>query len=268
MFLGVLISMMHLMILGSGTGIPLSHRASPSLVLTTGRGPILFDMGPGSLRQLARVGIGHHRVSLIFITHFHPDHTADLIHFLFATKNPRVLEQREPFTIVGPRGLAAFIYRIRKAYATWLDVPSDLLRIEELDIQKPGRVSCLGLEFQSQPLRHTDQCLAYRVWGPSGESFVYSGDTGYCREMIDLSRGCDLLILEASLPEGEGVEGHLTPYQAGQIAAIANVPRLVLTHFYPEVLRTNIARECRRAYGGELILGQDLLHLSLRVKNH
>jgi len=231
--------------------------------LTTGRGVVLFDIGPGTLRQLSRVGIGHHRIALIFITHFHPDHTADLIHFLFATKNPRVLDKREPFMIIGPRGLPGFIERLQKAYGKWLDVPNELMRIEELDTQKPAKESYHGFEVQSQPLRHTAQCLAYRVWGPLGKSFVYSGDTGFCGELIDLARDCDLLILEASFPEGEEVEGHLTPSLAGQIASLARASRLVLIHFYPEVLATDITKACRRTYSGELILGRDLLHLSL-----
>ncbi|MBU2498151.1 MAG: MBL fold metallo-hydrolase [Proteobacteria bacterium] len=254
---------MNLIILGSGTGIPLSYRASPSLVLTTGSGAILFDMGPGTLRQLSRLGIGHQRIALIFITHFHPDHTADLIHFLFATKNPRVLEKRDPFLIVGPEGFSAFLENLQRAYGNWLNIPPDLMTIDELDTQKPDRRSYHGFEVQSQPLKHTAQSLAYRIWGPSGRSFVYSGDTGYCEEMIDLARDCDLLILEASFPEGEEVEGHLTPSLAGRIASLAKVSRLVLLHFYPEVLATDITRECRKTYSGELILGRDGLHLSV-----
>jgi len=41
------------------------------------------------------------------------------------------------------------------------------------------------------------------------------------------------------------------------------VGRLVLLHLYPETLRTDVAGECRETYGGELILGSDLLHLSV-----
>ena len=79
---------MELIVLGSGTGIPLSYRASPALAMIGYDNPVLFDMGPGTLRQLARIGINHDKIEQIFISHFHPDHTADLIHFLFATRNP------------------------------------------------------------------------------------------------------------------------------------------------------------------------------------
>ena len=255
--------MMNLVILGSGTGMPLSYRASPSLLLAADSRPTLFDIGPGTLRQLSRLGIGHDRIGLIFITHLHPDHTADLIHFLFATRSPQVLDKRDPFIIVGPQGFSDFLESLQKAYGTCLNVPSSIMGIRELDTQKPEERKYHGFEIQSQPLKHTAQSLAYRVRDPSGKSFVYSGDTGFCTEIIEFARACDLLILEASFPEGEEVDGHLTPSLAGRIANLAEVPKLVLLHFYPEVLATDMARECRRAYKGELILGRDLLHLSV-----
>ncbi|MBW1798645.1 MAG: MBL fold metallo-hydrolase, partial [Deltaproteobacteria bacterium] len=110
---------------------------------------------------------------------------------------------------------------------------------------------------------HTPESLAYRVEDQHGKNVVYSGDTGFCEELVDLAKGADLLILESSFPDGEEVEGHLTPSQAGRIATLANVNRLVLIHFYPECLSTDITAQCRKSYGGELTLGSDLLHLRI-----
>jgi ribonuclease BN (tRNA processing enzyme) len=59
------------------------------------------------------------------------------------------------------------------------------------------------------------------------------------------------------------VEGHLTPSEAGRIATMARVKKLLLIHFYPEALRKDIAGECRKAYKGELILGRDMLTVSI-----
>jgi ribonuclease BN (tRNA processing enzyme) len=241
----------------------MAHRASPSLVFYPGAGPVLFDMGPGTLRQLCRVGIPHEKLKQVFITHFHPDHSADLIHFLFATRNPSVLKKREPFMIAGPRGLEDFLERLKKAYGKWLDLPSDIMAVDELDMAKPDVRTYPSFTLLSQPLNHTPNSLAYRIELPLGKSMVYSGDTGFCPEIIAFSQGTDLLILESSLPEGEEAEGHLTPAQAGRIASSAKAKKLVLVHFYPEVLAGDIAGECRRNFPGELILGSDLLHLSV-----
>jgi ribonuclease BN (tRNA processing enzyme) len=254
---------MNLILLGTGTGHPLSDRGSPCLLLISGGTYTLFDLGSGALRQLSRIGIPHERINKILITHFHPDHTADLIHFLFATRTPDVLKRREPFLLVGPLGFTEFLQGLQKPYGKWLKVPADIMGIDELDISKPDAREYDDFILLSQPLPHTSQSIAYRVTARSGGTFVYSGDTGYSHELIDFARDTDLLVTECSFPDGGRVDGHLTPSEAGRIAAQAHVKRLLLVHFYPEVLATNISAECRRTFKGELILGQDFMHVDV-----
>jgi len=255
---------MNLLILGSGTGIPMADRASPALVLTSMDRPVLFDIGPGTLRQLARVGISHERIGRVFITHYHPDHTADLVHFLFATRNPPVLARREPFTLVAPKGLAAFLEGLESAYCDWIRIPGHIMKLQELGTETEERRTYEGFHLVSRPTPHTVRSLAYRVTSSSsGKSFVYTGDTGFSTELAEFATGCDLLITEASFPEGREMEGHLTPSLAGRIAALAGVPRLVLTHFYPEVLGTDIVSQCRKTFHGEIVLGRDRLHITV-----
>jgi ribonuclease BN (tRNA processing enzyme) len=254
---------MDIIILGSGTGLPLVDRASPAFVLLADKRPVLFDMGPGTLRQLARVGIPYNQIGHIFITHFHPDHTADLVHFLFATRHPSNLERREPFVITGPRGFKNFHRELERLYGEWLNIPLEIMKIEEMATERKDRREYQAFNILSQPTKHTTPSIAYRVELPSGKSLVYSGDTGFCSEIIDLAMGSDLLMLECAMPDSKEMEGHLTPSLAGQIATSAGVRKLLLVHFYPEVLETNITAECRRAYAGELILGRDLLHVKV-----
>jgi ribonuclease BN (tRNA processing enzyme) len=253
---------MEMILLGSGTGIPLNYRASPSLALINiDAHPILFDMGPGTLRQLTRAGIGHEGIRRVFITHFHPDHTADLIHLLFVTRNPAIFKTRKPFVITGPRGIKEFIQRLQEAYGDWISLPPEMMTIEEIDIGINPERDYHNFKLKVQSTKHTSESIAYRIDDRSGKSVVYSGDTGFCNEIVDLAMGADLLILECSFPDGKEVEGHLTPSQAGCIASLAGVKRLLLTHFYPECLATDIAAQCRSAYKGELILGSDLLRI-------
>jgi ribonuclease BN (tRNA processing enzyme) len=252
---------MELIILGSGTAIPLNHRASPSMALVIDGQLMLFDMGPGTLRQLTKAGLKHEDIARIFITHFHPDHTADLIHFLFTTKNPTILKKRDPFVIAGALGLKKFIKRLQGAYGDWLILPPEIMKIEEFDVHQSNVMNYPGLRITMRPVDHTPHSLAYRVEDQQGKNFVYSGDSGFCKELVDVAKGTDLLVLESSFPEGEEVEGHLTPSQAGHIATLAQVNRLVLIHFYPECLATDITAQCRKSYRGELTIGSDLLHL-------
>jgi ribonuclease BN (tRNA processing enzyme) len=255
---------MNVIILGSGTGIPLAHRASPALVMTSPDGPVLFDMGPGTLGRLARMGIRHERIGRVFFTHFHPDHTGDLVHFLFATRNPQVLTKREPFTVHAPRGFKIFLKGLEEAYGEWIRLPDGIMGIEELDPFNKNRIAWRGFEVLSHPVPHTSQSLAFRVRSSSsGRSFTYTGDTGFAPEVAAFARHCDVLISECSFPEGAGVEGHMTPSEAGRLATLAEAKKLVLIHFYPQVLATDIVSQCRKTFKGELVLGRDFLHLSV-----
>jgi ribonuclease BN (tRNA processing enzyme) len=254
---------MSIILLGSGTSIPLPYRASPSVLWLGENGPVLMDMGPGTLQQLSKIGINHDKITHILISHFHPDHTADLIHFLFVTRYFPGLKYRDPLILTGPTGIVNFIKKIQRAYGTWLDVPDKHIKIEEMDIHKSDRRSYRGYELISQPVKHSLHSLAYRIEITNGKHFVYSGDTAFCDEIVDISQGCDLLILECASPENKPMEGHLTPSQAGRIASLSKTKKLVLTHFYPDVLKTDIVGNCRKTYSGELIIGSDRLHLRI-----
>jgi len=225
--------------------------------------PVVFDMGPGSLRQITRAGINFERIGLVFITHFHPDHTADLIHFLFATRNPSIIKRRRPFVITGPKGIKNLISQLQNSYIDSLSLPSEIMTIEELDVNKKVEKDYRDFTLTARPVLHSPESIAYRIEDGTGKNFVYSGDTGFCEDLVDLAKGTDLLILECSFPEGEEVEGHLTPSEAGRIASLAGAEKLVLTHFYPECLETDITAQCRKAYGGELILARDFLHIHI-----
>lgn len=254
---------MQITILGSGTSIPLSYRASPSILLRIEDEIILLDMGPGTLRQLSRIGIDNTKIDHILFSHFHPDHTADLIHFFFVTRNPAIFNIRKSFLISGAVGLKTLIENLQHTYTHWLDIPEDKLKIEELNTEHPVTTEHDNYSVISEPVKHTESSLAYRIEDKNGKRLVYTGDTEFCEEVISIAKNTDLLIMECALPEGENSDGHLTPSGAGRIASAAGVKKLLLVHFYPEILSTDISGECRKYYDGELILGRDLLQIDI-----
>jgi ribonuclease Z len=76
-----------------------------------------------------------------------------------------------------------------------------------------------------------------------GRSVVYCTDTTYCRSAVELARGADLLIHEAtfaSSDEGLAVRStHSTAAMAARVASEAGARRLLLTHFSPRYFPGN-----------------------------
>ena len=150
---------------------------------------------------------------------------------------------------------------MKKPYGRWLDLPDRLMNIEELKTGQKDSREFRGFTIYSAPVNHTPQSLGFRIEDSSGKSIAYSGDTGYCERIVELARDVDLLILECSFPDDEAIAGHLTPSEAGDIATRAGAKKLLLTHFYPEILTTDIEAQCRKTYQGDLVLATDFMSL-------
>jgi len=103
--------------------------------------------------------------------------------------------------------------------------------------------------------------LAPFLFATHYSAVVYSGDTDWSDSLIRLASGADLLILEAANPTK--IPGHLTPAEAGRLAARTGVPRLVLTHFYPPCDQMDVVAACAQEYSGEIIRAEDGLRLKV-----
>jgi len=113
--------------------------------------------------------------------------------------------------------------------------------------------------IKSAPVNHIEGSLAFRLES-QGAALVYSGDTDLSDSLVELAKGADLLVLEAANPFK--VPGHLTPQEAGRLAARAGVQRLLLTHFYPPCDEVDVVALAAQEFSGEIIKAED----GLRVK--
>ncbi len=248
---------MEIIMLGTGTSIPHPERASPGVCVRTAGSLVLFDLGSGTLKRLAEAGESYLDVDHVVFTHYHPDHTGDLVPLLFSYRNP--FRPREAkLTIVGAPGLAEFHRALSGVYGDFVEAREyDLEIVEFRDPYEAGDFRLEGLRVP-----HTESSLAYRL-SSGGRSIVVSGDTGAFAGLAKFSRGVDLAIFECSFRDDMEIEGHLSPTKAGQLAEEAGVPKLVLTHFYPVFEGFDIALHCRKVYGGEVIVGKDLSRIRL-----
>lgn len=252
-----------LTILGSGTCVPSLQRSACSALLQINDSGLLFDLGPGTMRRLLEAETSIFDIRFLFISHFHPDHTGELVPFLFASKYPAANRRRKPLTIIAAKGFSDFFNGLKQVYGEWIELAPEVLSVMELDNTGPDMRRFDDFVLKSIPVKHRKESLAFRVESTDGISIVYSGDTDYSENLVRLAAGTDVLICESALPDHLKVEGHLTPSLAGKIATAAGVKKLVLTHFYPECDTADIEGQCRRTYAGPLILAQDLMPLEL-----
>jgi len=246
-------------IIGSGTCVPRLDRSACAVLVERGRAKILLDLGPGTIHRLLEYGVTIFDLTHILLSHFHPDHTGELVPLLFATKYPDGQARKQRLDVIGGSGLKSFYQGLQAAYGQWIELPQDQLAIQEMEISTKGSLDFEDLHVTARPVNHRPESLAYRIQVNGGISMVYSGDTDECDTLAQLADGTDLLICESAMPDQHKVPGHLTPSLAGAIASRAKAKRLVLTHLYPPCDAVDIVKQAHSTYKGPVIVAEDLM---------
>jgi ribonuclease BN (tRNA processing enzyme) len=244
--------MLSFTVLGAGTSVP-SARMAPAHLVRAGEATLLLDAGAGCSTSLFRAGVTLDRLTGLALTHLHPDHTAELVPILFALVNPAHPPRTTPLPIWGPRGLAAHLAALERAYGRWIQ-PGCGIVVEEL---AGGQSLVLGsLLCTAFAVTHSAGSLAYRIEA-GGASLCFSGDSGVCPGLVEAARAVDLFVCECSALEGEEVEGHLTATQVGEVAAAAGCRRVVLTHLYGHQLGSDPVARVAARFDGPVELAEE-----------
>ena len=246
-------------ILGSGTIVPSIVRSACSVLLKMDSTRLVLDTGPGTMRRLLQVDTNIFDVSHICYSHFHPDHVAELVPFLFGTKYPDAFFQKHPLTLFGGKGFIKFYNGLKAVYGDWMTPEKKWLQLVELSENMHVGHQFDNFKLHVAVMNHRPESLAYRIQLSDGRNVVYSGDTDYCENLIELSKQTDLLICECSTPEDMKISGHLTPKLAGTIANKAQVKRLILTHLYPQCDHVDLIAQASQTYKGPIIVAEDLM---------
>ncbi|MBS7611770.1 ribonuclease Z [Candidatus Bathyarchaeota archaeon] len=108
------------------------------------------------------------------------------------------------------------------------------------------------------------------VLGPPrrGLKIVYSGDTRPSMKLVKLAANADLLIHEATF-DGEfkdkaRVEGHSTVVDAAEIAKLANVSKLVVTHISARYSETTLLLEQARKIFDNTVIAEDFMEIVIQ----
>lgn len=274
-----------------------SNRSQPANALVVGDDLYLVDAGDGAAGQLAKAGLRLPQVKGLFISHNHFDHTGGVLAVLGLRMQ---LNARDKLNIYGPPGTKAFVDGLllgmepAREAAYGMPGSSWAANIEVNELTGSSIIELDGLVVRVAENSHfripensntpeKAKSLSFR-FDLNDRSIVYTGDTGPSEAVESLAKGADVLVCEMmdipavleriktvtpNMPEGQldGIEWHfrahhLTPAQVGELAAGADVGKLVITHMVPNVSNDEMAERYRsevgRAFDGEIVIANDL----------
>lgn len=212
-------------------------RMGPALLVQKDQCRIMLDCGPGAMRSLVRAGLDSSVVDGVCLTHRHTDHVGEFILLLDLERNRG---RKRPLRVGGP----AIIDELIEFHLNWgRRRPAEPgFAIERMAMPGSGRIGPFEIRGASVP--HVDHSVGYRIEA-GGKTLVYPGDCGPSADVVRLAERADLLVLEASLPDGASSAAHLSPSDAAAIAAAAGCQKLVLTHFLPGADVESALAACR-----------------------
>lgn len=256
---------MDVTVVGTGTASLRLGRRQSCVVVETGAETLVFDLGFRAVRGMRRAGIYPAGVDRVFFTHFHGDHTIDVVPFLFWRRfgagDAGRATPSQPFSISGPEPFLRFWPRHSRSWGQWLfgSYPAE---ISELPRDQGGPLELPRCGLSWAPSDHCPESIAYRLDSDRG-SFVYTGDTGYAESVVELARGAHTLLIDCTFPDDRPFPGHLTPTGVARIASEAGVGRVILTHISPQAERLDLVSQVARGYAGEVIVAEDGLKLGV-----
>jgi ribonuclease BN (tRNA processing enzyme) len=210
---------------------------------------IVLDLGNGALGALQRHS-SLADVDAIILSHLHADHCLDVTSCVVALRyGPDQGRSRIP--LIGPPGTKD---RIETAY----DPMARKLNLHELfDFTPPRPVELGPFAVSFAVMNHPIPTYAVRLTA-GGSTLVYSADTGECDALVELARGADVLLCEASVgPDEQQVPNlHLTGGQAGEHAKRAGVDRLIVTHVPPWGSRDVAVAEAAATFDGSVVAAE------------
>lgn len=238
----------------------------------------LVDCGAMAAYTLAQNGLPITKIENLFFTHQHNDHNADFwTIFVGGWGSPT---GRRSLTMAGP-GVQELYDMTVDFYRTDLEYRSSgvgfapdgiLSNVEIMDFTEDSYTFEVdGVTISAIPVPHTIDTYAYR-FEADGQSVVISGDMTYLEEFGDFAKDADIVVMDgmltsdfSDLPE-EAREGmkmslqksHITSEEIGELMAVAQPGKLVLTHLGGSVDIDAVAQQyADQGFDGETILAYD-----------
>lgn len=228
-----------LTILGSSSAVPTAARNTTAHVLNVHERFYLIDCGEGTQIQIRRYRIRFGRIHTIFISHLHSDHILGLFGLMSTLS---LLGRKSPLDLYGPAGLEEIVT------SHFNHFPDKLLYLIQFHALEPkGKTLILSdkaVDVFSFPVQHRSPAWGFlfvEKVSPAGgkvpvpRSYAFCTDTLFHPPLIENFTGCDLLYHEATYAASHEhrafATAHSTAGQAGEMARLAGVRRLLIGHF-------------------------------------
>src|SRR3954470_10728187 len=135
-------------LIGSGNPVPDADRFGPATLVEAGDQKLLFDAGRGATIRLWQLKIPFNKVSPLFLTHFHSDHTVGIPDlWLTGWLGGPFGRRTTPFHVIGPSGTKDLMSNLERAYAADIHIriadenyPSEGVRIVSEEFGSDGIV--------------------------------------------------------------------------------------------------------------------------------
>lgn len=244
---------MELTIIGHWGGFPKEGEASSGYLLTHNGFHLLIDCGSAVLSRLQTI-ISAEGLDGMILSHYHPDHTADIgvvQHALYVGKFINQYDKTLPIYghMLDMEGFNQLTYK---------DVIAGIAyKPEEILHTGPFKVSFLQTH-------HSVPCFAMRI-ETNERTLVYTGDTSYFEELADFAGEADVLLCESNFYKGMdgSAAGHMTSEEAGMIAHQSGVDKLILTHLPHFGDLSKLRVEAAEQYAGEILMASAGLKITI-----
>ncbi|MGE0555998.1 MAG: MBL fold metallo-hydrolase [Gemmatimonadales bacterium] len=235
-------------VLGSGGPFAGGDRASSGyLVWRDGRAAVMVDAGGGTFLRFGEAGATLDELSLLAVSHLHPDHVADLPALLWLSEMAR----RRPLPIAGPFGgggfppFDRFLARLFDSTGAFpvlsgalggggQGVPLDVTVVDEAGATPRQIYAEPGLTVTALPVPHgAVPTIGYRVEARRKAIVFGSDQNGTDPAFAAFARGADLLVMHLAIAESAPppiARLHARPSIVGDVARAAGAGRLLLSH--------------------------------------
>lgn len=250
-----------------------------SLAVIVGDCSYIVDCGGGTIQRLSQArakgleALAPPKLTHLFLTHLHPDHTVGLPDFIIA---PWVEGRKRPLHIYGPQKTDQLVNGLLFAYEIGIAEHRDgeagvnhPLLVETHDITTGIVYHDALVTVEAFPVSHGGlEAYGLKFITPD-KTIVISGDTCPVDIMLEQAKGCDILVHEVYSADawqrkpvqwqGYHQRVHTSTIELAKIASKTRPDLLVLVHQLTwDTTDEAMLAELTALYDGKVVSGKDL----------